>query len=89
MKKEQESRRSFLKYLLAVPAFVIASIFAFKRSEGFKVGKFKTGSLGLSEADAMCGISLNCGGGGGDCGIGLNCSGGDGKCGIGLNCSGS
>lgn len=47
-----------------------------------KVSKDDLGTFG------MCGMGLNCSGGGGQCGMGLGCGGGGGQCGMGLNCGG-
>jgi hypothetical protein len=45
--------------------------------------------IGIAEANAKCGSSYNCGGGGGSCGSSYNCSGGGGQCGSSYNCSGT
>ncbi len=88
MDKGKSERRSFLKYLLSVVAFGLTFLFSFKKDEGFKVGKLKVNSLGTSKAYGVCGIAVNCAGGGGQCGIAVNCAGGGGRCGIAVNCAG-
>jgi hypothetical protein len=86
--KENNERRSFLKYLLSFIAFALPFFFSFKKEEGFKIGKFKVNSLGPSEASGVCGYGMGCAGGGGQCGYGMNCAGGGGVCGYGMNCAG-
>ena len=88
--KKPIKRRSFLKYLLSIGVFAVASIMGikFKKDEGFPLGKIKTLRMGVPEALGQCGMGLNCAGGGGQCGMGLNCAGGGGRCGMGLGCAG-
>ena len=90
---KHKTRRDFLKTTLKLTVVAATGMAAstmdikFNNSDGIRIGKDKTMSVGMSEANAMCGAGLNCGGGGGQCGAGLNCSGGGGQCGAGLNCS--
>ena len=89
MEKEKNGRRSFFKYLFSLVAFGLTFFFSFKKDEGFKIGKFNTGSLNTPKAYGVCGIGAGCAGGGGQCGIGAGCAGGGGQCGIGAGCAGS
>ncbi len=86
---DEKSRRKFLKYGLAsLGAFIAsAAVLTVDKATGFKIGDHKYG-LGLSEANATCGIGAGCAGGGGQCGIGAGCAGGGGQCGIGAGCAG-
>ena len=59
----------------------------FDAADGVKVGQ-ATIKLGMSEAQAKCGGSYDCSGGGGQCGGSYDCAGGGGKCGGSYNCSG-
>ena len=83
------TRRRFLKYGLATAGAFVASVVAVTvdKTSGFQVGRNKV-NVGMSEANAACGASFNCSGGGGACGASFDCSGGGGKCGASFNCSG-
>ena len=94
----------YLKCILSLSSFIVASILGFKQDEGFYLGKIKDSQgqvhiakasgikLGVPEAFAMCGNGIGCSGGNGACGNGIGCSGqgsgGQGECGNGIGCSG-
>lgn len=86
---DKSNRRDFIKYGLATIGGFIASTVLIKidQGTGFKVGAHNL-DVGMSEANAACGASYNCSGGGGQCGASYNCSGGGGQCGASYNCSG-
>ena len=87
---DEQSRRKFIKYGLAsLGAFLgSAAVLTIDKATGFKIGEHKYG-IGLSEANASCGASADCSGGGGQCGASADCSGGGGQCGASADCSGS
>ena len=86
---DELTRRRFLKYGMATAGAFVASVVAVAvdKSAGFQVGRSKI-NVGMSQANAACGASMSCSGGGGDCGAAMSCSGGGGKCGASMNCSG-
>ena len=92
---DEQSRRKFLKYGLAsLGAFITsAAVLTVDKATGFKIGEHKYG-VGMSEANATCGSSMDCSGGGGQCGSSMGCSGGgkdssgSGHCGSSMDCSG-
>ena len=47
-----KTRRQFLKFLVAVSAFIAGFFFPFNRNAGFKIGEMKTGTIGVPEAHA-------------------------------------
>lgn len=83
------TRRRFMKYGLATLGAFVASAVAITvdKTSGFMVGRNRV-NVGMSQANATCGASFNCAGGGGECGASFNCSGGGGKCGASFNCAG-
>ena len=88
MEKEKNERRSFFKYLFSLIAFSLPFFFSFKKEEGFKIGKQKLNSLGISKAYGKCGTAYDCPGGGGQCGTAYDCPGGGGQCGTAYDCPG-
>ncbi len=83
------TRRQFLRTAAAVTGFstgLLASV-RFDPAEGVRVGGGHV-SVGMSEAQAMCGTGMGCSGGRGMCGIGHGCGGGGGMCGMGMGCHG-
>jgi hypothetical protein len=86
---EENLRRRFLKTAL-VSAGAAAGLFGtvkFNAADGIKIGKSSV-KVGVSEANAVCGVGVGCSGGGGQCGVGVGCSGGGGQCGVGVGCGG-
>lgn len=85
----QKDRRDLIKLILASSAFAggLAGAVRFNSGDGIKVGNLRI-AAGLSEAQAICGSSFDCSGGGGQCGSSFNCSGGGGECGSSFDCSG-
>ena len=87
--KKVNSRRGFLRKSLitaGATAGFLASV-KFDAKDGVKIGNSTVG-VGMSEAQAACGSSYNCSGGGGQCGSSYDCGGGGGQCGSSYNCSG-
>lgn len=80
-------RRTLLKYVAAVATFGAVSALSYDRTRTMRTGELSV-SLGMSQAQAKCGTSYNCSGGGGQCGTSYSCSGGGGQCGTSYNCSG-
>jgi hypothetical protein len=73
---DEKSRRRFLKTALA-SAGAAAGLFTtikFDAADGIKVGRSSV-KVGLSEANAVCGLGMGCSGGGGQCGLGMGCGG--------------
>jgi hypothetical protein len=102
--KKSSGRRKFLKSVVSLSVFGIASGISFKKGEGFRIAELGKNLFGPPEAYGMCGAGVNCAGGGGMCGAGVNCGGsgggpqwpnppspgppGGGMCGAGVNCAG-
>ena len=86
--KKSSGRRRFLKSVVSLSAFGMASGISFKKGDGFKIAAMGKNLFGPPEAHGVCGAGMNCAGGGGVCGAGMNCAGGGGQCGAGMNCAG-
>ena len=74
--KNEMGRGEFIKYVLGLAVFGIASLFSLKRDEGFKIGKIRN-CVGATTAYGTCGMGYGCAGGGGQCGAGYGCAGGE------------
>jgi len=91
---ESETRREFLKTAIKLTALTAAGMSVltidvkFNNNKGIATGKEQQMSVGMAEANAVCGSAYDCSGGGGKCGSAYDCSGGGGKCGSAYNCSG-
>ena len=71
-----KSRRGFLQTALIAAggaAGLLANV-KFDATDGVKIGKTSV-KVGMSEAQAQCGMGMGCSGGGGQCGMGMGCGG--------------
>jgi len=77
----KKTRREFLKDAAKVSLIAATGISAstldikFDHKDNIRIGKQKTASVGMAEANATCGFGAGCAGGGGQCGFGAGCAG--------------
>lgn len=77
--KTEKNKSKLLKFGVAVMSlYSLGSmqlhVTEVNNNDGFLLGKYVV-SVDMATADAACGMSYNCSGGGGSCGMSYNCAG--------------
>jgi hypothetical protein len=85
--ENNSGRRIFLKGLFTTGTLWLTTWFFFRKNQGFELAKMLH-TFGPASAEAACGSSYSCSGGGGQCGSAYSCAGGGGQCGSAYSCAG-